>query len=143
MLGSKIIQLLKAIPLLLWGALVWAFNAGPAEVTSKTAAWGRFFGYPDLPAYIATKSTDRYVLIAAGIIAALYILGVWVWPWWRSRHPRLIPLQEAALRGFEKAERLGLEDTISKKVDGNRVYQITSGGAGETATTRQSSSRVA
>jgi len=100
MLGSKIIQWLKAIPLLLlWGALVWAFNAGPAEVTSKTAAWARFFGYPNLPAYIATKSTDRYVLIAAGIIAALYILGVWVWPWWRSRHPRLIPLQEAALRG--------------------------------------------
>ena len=113
MLGPKIIQLLKAIPLLLWGALVWAFNAGPAEVTSKTAAWAKFFGYPDLPAYIATKSTDRYVLIAAGIIAALYILVVWVWPWLHSRYPRLIPLQEAALRGFEEAERLGLEDTIS------------------------------
>jgi hypothetical protein len=31
----------------------------------------------------------------------------------------------------------------SKKVDGDRVYQITSGGAGDAATTRQSNSRVA
>ncbi len=106
-------QLLKGIPLLLWGALVWAFNAGPQELTSKTAAWAKFFGYPDLPTYIAAKSTDRYVLIGAVIVAILYILAVWIWPWWRTNHPHLIPLQEAALRGFEEAERLGLDDLIS------------------------------
>lgn len=115
MLGSKIIQFLKALPLLLWAALWaalgWAFNAGPAEVTSKTAAWAKFFGYPDLPAYVVGKYT--VVLVGAGIIALVYILAVWVWPWWRANHPRLIPLQEAALRGFEEAERLGLEGTVS------------------------------
>jgi hypothetical protein len=53
--------------------------------------------------------------------------------------------QQHSVRGFLAGtvrKRLKLK-LGSKKVDGDRVYQITSGGVGDAATTRQSSSRVA
>jgi len=111
--SSKIIQLLKGVPLVLWGVIVWAFQTGPEEITSKTAAWAKWFGYPDLPTYVLAKSTDAYVLTGAVIIAVLYVTGVWIWPWFHNKYPRLIPIQEAARIGFEEAERLEIEDAIS------------------------------
>jgi hypothetical protein len=53
--------------------------------------------------------------------------------------------QQHSVRGFLAGtvrKRLKLK-LGSKKVDGDRVYQITSGGVSDAATTRQSSSRVA
>jgi hypothetical protein len=73
-----------SIPLLLWGAVVWAFNAGPEEVASKTAAWAKFLGYPDFPAYIVATFTNLYVLIGASVIALQYLLAIWIWPLWRT-----------------------------------------------------------
>lgn len=96
------------------GALVWAFETGPEEIGSKTSHWAKWFGYPDLPGYILTKSTDAYVLAGGIFLAVLYVLLVWVWPWWRKNYPRLVPFQEAALIGFEQAEHLGLEELISE-----------------------------
>ena len=90
---AKILQMLKALPLLAWGALVWAFETGPEEIGSKTSHWAKWFGYPDLPGYILTKSTDAYVLAGGIFLAVLYVLLVWVWPWWRKNYPRLVPFQ--------------------------------------------------
>jgi hypothetical protein len=88
-------------------------TAGPKEITAKVIEWATWAGYPGLPAYIAAQITKPYLLIGAVVVAFLYALAVWIWPWWRARHPRLVPFQEAALIGFEEAERLGLEDVIS------------------------------
>jgi hypothetical protein len=104
---------LKKASAAIWAAMVYAYYAGPNEAVSKFALWAKFFGHPDLPGYLAAKATDFYVLIGAAIIFVLLVWWGWILPWWRKKYPRLIPIQEAALLGYEEAERLGLEKLVS------------------------------
>jgi hypothetical protein len=57
MIGSKMTQVLKSLPLVMWGLFVSVLTAGPKEITAKVIEWATWAGYPGLPAYIAAQIT--------------------------------------------------------------------------------------
>jgi hypothetical protein len=112
-MGGFLRKWLKRAAAIAWAAIIYAYQTGPDEALSTFARWAKFLGAPNLPGFLAAKAADIYVLIFAAIVLEFLVWWGWVLPWWREKYPRLIPIQEAALLGYEEAERLGLEDLVS------------------------------
>lgn len=74
---------IKSLPGLLLGLLMWASQVTPQQASSNMASWLIFFGVAELPTWVTGKAIDKWVFW--GGLIGLLGWGIFLWERYRKR----------------------------------------------------------